>query len=219
MAVIANLFQGTMFINYKNSGNSERFYLKANSYDTAEEIMKKLVPYRMSFCGLGVQCVWARVNIVGRPWEARGIAKLPMSNIWIKNQQVEGVPDNPNTSLLFRMETKIGLDNPVVKWANRMFRFVSDALVEDYATNPNHLIPLGAAELLSPIDDPESDMKRVRRSFLRFMLDNTIHAIKNPANPPGGFITTEWDRFIYRRVSNRKTGRPFGMSAGRARAA
>lgn len=210
MADISNKMRLVLHINHPRGGWSESYFLKTTSYTDGIEAGALLVAYRRSMLASNCSVVWARVSFLGKPKERRGIPGLPVGPL----PQVPGQDtiDNPSDALHYAFESVSG------RWGNRLFRGVQDSLVEDFHYNGAMVEPLSAALALSNPLDGAASLTRIRQSFLRWLINNTDHVRITDKGPPTLGDTEAWAACVPRKVSNRKTGRPFGLSRGRASA-
>lgn len=208
MADLSTSMKGVLYINHRNAGWSETYYLKTNSYADGLSALALLAAYRRSFMATGTEMVWARVSFIGNPKEAKGLGGLPLKPL--PQVGANETLDNPFDALHYRFETATG------KSGNKLLRGVPDSLVADFKFNGIMPEPLDPAEALSNPNDPAGSLSRIQRSFLRWLISNTQRVQITDKGPPAQGIAEAWDRCIPRKISNRKTGRPFGMFRGRA---
>lgn len=208
MAATTTQMLGVLYVNYKNFGWSEKFNLPEDNYAAAVLKMALICAWRAAMLAPGCVIEWARVSIAGNPKEAMAAIDRPLPSLFIDQQNVGVGPVNdPEVALHFRLETADG------KHADRLVRGINDLWVRDTLIDPL-LAPLTPLTPL-PLLEPNLNNLAVIRSFMQVLLANTVHARRQAGVPPT-YVTTDWARIIYRGVTNRKTGRPFGMSRGRA---
>ena len=208
MADLSQQMKCVLHINHPRAGWMETYYLKTNSYPLALDAAKLLVHYRRSFIAEGCKIVWARVSFLGRPRERQGLEGLPLGPL---PQHPQGVPvDNPNDALHYAFETQTG------RWGNRLLRGIADDLVADFIYNGVMPEPLPPAQALSSPLDGGASLNRIRQSFLRWLVNNTMCVRIQEAGPPTLGDAVDWQRVFPRRVTTRRSGRPFGLHRGRA---
>lgn len=208
MADLSQTMKAVLHVNHARAGWQETYFLKTNSYPAALEACNLLVHYRRSFLAQGCEIVWARVSFLGTPRERQGLQGLPVGPL-PQAPQGESI-DNPSDALHYAFETNTG------RWGNRLFRGIPDPLVRDFAYDGVMPEPLAPALALSNPLDGGASLARIRQSFLRWLIINTQNVRVTAKGPPPVGDTSPWERCLPRRVSNRKTGRPFGLSRGRA---
>lgn len=208
MADISNRMKFVLHVSHGAQGFQESYYLKTTSYTDGLVAGTKLLHYRRSLLAAGCAILWARVSFLGKPRERRGISGGP----WGPLPQVPGqsTTDNPSDALHYALESGTG------RWGNRLFRCVQDDMIQDYHFNGIMPEPLNPALLLSDPLDGAASLNRIISSFLRWLVENTDHVRITDKGPPTLGDTEAWAAIIPRKVANRKTGRAFGVSRGRA---
>ena len=199
---------GKLYTQYRQTGWSERYYLGQIEYADALAKMDTLVKYRTLFFASGIEVSWACVSVLGNPREAAGLEGLPMS--FDQGVVAPDVPEDPFTALHLRFETADA------KWGSRLWRGLPDTMVEDFRVRGVFPTPLAAGAALSPPRGGAASLLQRQRSFLSWLIANTFHGKRTAVGPPQVWAFTPWTRILARRVSNRKTGRPFGLFRGRA---
>lgn len=211
MAQTTGLMHGVLYLNFQNNGWSERYPLKSTDYPTARDVFKKLAKLRMAFVGTGVEMVWARVSFAANPRESSGIDGLPLLPHPTVGDQ--NPPEDPFTAIHYRFETAQG------KSAVRLFRGIPDNVVANYKFNGVAPEPLAAGQPIGDPDNPGTSLAYLQRSFLSYVIANCLHTrflglLGEPPAPT--WETGDYARAMFRNIRKRDTGRPFGITRGRA---
>lgn len=201
----------TLYFEYKANGWSERYHLPETTYTDALPQATLLAKYRRSFLGSGAQITFGRVSFTGNPREGKAFLEGPLD----AHAKTEQEPEDVWTGLMYRLETAGGPPPQRSRWANRILRAVPDAMIFHQALVAPPPSPLAAG---APLPGPDGTVvATMQRAFLTFLLRHTKMAVKITAGENAGqYDLLDWDRIVFRKVAKRDTGRPFGLSRGRA---
>jgi len=217
---VASIMKGVMYMNFKNSGWSESYYLKETTYASAIPVFEKMTKLRTTFFGTGVAVVWSRVSLEGLdPVTGKNMKDAVGCDIDYPlgphPRAVDSThltpPEDPWTALMMRVETANG------KWINRFIRGCPDERLSDLTASGFTSISLSPLPIGQAPYNPDgaATLQNLQRSFWSMVRDSTYHV--KPVLP-ASFETTGFARLIFVRVGKKNTGRPFGMFRGRAQA-
>lgn len=216
MANSTNLMAAVLYFSYRQNGWSEKYHLKTATYDEGMAKLIELAAYRRAFMGFGVEINWGRVSFEANPREAKAAEGLPIGFLdSMKKVPTEAdtlyYPNDPQTGLVYRFETPTG------KSGNRIFRGVPDGMVQNFKYDGAMPTPLTTSQTLAAPDNPSGGSANYyRQSFLRWLITNTQYARRQAGVTPPTWTIENWDAIKPRGIGNRDTGRPFGVSRGRA---
>lgn len=211
----------TYFINYENLGWSEKWCLKESVFAPAIVIGAKLCLHRASVLAKGAQIVFAQIHTDGKPKDAKVCITGPIDAL------NSGPPtpvykflelDSPMMAAHIRFETPSGLQ------MNKLHRGVGDDEVSAFEFTDL------STPAFFPISPPGVDPANptfanspalLYNKLFGYILDRTqyVRRLRIPPLPLKPFVYSwqfeNWERAIFRKASNRKTGRPFGLFRGR----
>lgn len=213
----ADLCIGTLFFEYKNWGWSEKYVLNSPTdpgypslLDGANQLFEG-AKLRAFMLGAGCRISYARVSLASVLRDSVNAIYSPLDAGLVDAEDDAEVINNPQTSAVIRCDDMGG------KFVLRGFRGLRDSWVEDaaltaaiFSSNPS------SDAVITPAVPPLLDTAtNATKWFLLWMKQNTVMARKNVLNP------TIWTTFpikyiSFRKVGSRDTGRPFGVSRGRA---
>lgn len=210
---------GVANFTYGQQGWQEKYFLGDNTLalNTALLRLQNIVYGRSAFYGTGCACIFARVSSTDSShdglacqlpypvgphpsWGAGG--GLPGDTI--------GPPNDPDTVVQMRFETSLG------KYWQRYYRCMPDTWVLNKALATGILqyftTPAGTP---TPTDlGPTSGLSHLQvcQGFWLYLIANTRYARKTGT---GQYTISNFDYITFRQVTDKKIGRPFGMSRGR----
>lgn len=240
MPNINTVMIGTMYFAYKDQGWSEVYTMAKGDFQKAVPDLATLCKWRMGFAAEGVKMVWARIS---RSDNLRdGVAAIPGPLVPIGNLteevvlvgdpssrydpwgiigadfNIQVVPDSypqaAQTGLQIRQETADG------KWVNRLLHGVPDWWIY------NRVLTLLLKDVWNQPGNKEFEVNQTTlfylAGFLQHLRNLTVYARKHIAIVPPStnysvqYETAAWRYNHIRQVRNKKVGRPFGLSRGRA---
>lgn len=218
-----NLMIGTLFINFKNSGWSEKYILCGGdaspdstnlTYEQAATNFGLIVAARALLLGLNCDIAWARVSAAVQKRESYPAISVhqPALEVTGDGGTIEKISD-PEVCMNFRFDDGAG------RFYTRSFRGLRDSWVTDFDTdglafsaNPAHDAALETPTAPATLLTADQAIK----NFLIRMKNLTL-GVKLTGDPVNPWRTFAIPRSSFRRIKDRQTGRPFGMSAGKAR--
>lgn len=217
--VTTDLMIGTIFINFKSWGWSEKYIMGSHTapsavpeYDEAWQNLNSLAEARKYLLGNGCSIVWGRVSkqsALRDSVSAFGLAKQPAL---IDTETTVDLINNPEACIQFRMEDLNG------RYANRTLRGVRDGWVADSLTVPD-IFPsnITADTALTPIPTPPTLLTGAQavKNYIATLMSVTVMA-KKLSDDPLSWNCRAPRYCVFRGIKNRQTGRPFGSSRGRA---
>lgn len=206
-------------LNYNGQGCEERFVLKADISDHAAALVKaqQIAWGRTAFLGLGCELIYARVSQLG-PSSDKRTCVLPyplgphpswQGGVGVGDTNV--APNDPTTCFQMTAETAVG------KWGNRYIRMIPDSWVVNrlmatgvlpYFQEPDNLTPIAD---MSPAGN--GNHLSVCQSFWSYLRINTSLPKKNG---PTDYTLRDIAAWVYQQVTNKKMGKRFRLSAGKA---
>jgi hypothetical protein len=209
---------GVAYFTYKSQGWSEKYFFtpSVTSLSDALPKMQQIVWGRSALYGDGVECTFARVSSTNPVHDGRA-CELPYPigphPSWSRNgsglpgDQL-GPPNDPDTCMQMRFETAIG------NYWQRYYRCMPDFWVLNSINQYKQYwqaLPAGAA-----IGDmsPTGGLSHLQvcQTFWSYLIANTAYAkLTSPNNYTLGTINS----VVFRKVTDKAIGRPFGTSRGR----
>lgn len=229
-ARLSDYIRMTCFINYENQGFSETYALQAASIEAATPDALQIASWRADLLGAKATIVWAKMErmndlrksyaIVPNRFTTAVFDALPLpgrlapgANVAEEKKKISGC----ETGFLFRFETDEG------HHVNRLLRAVPDSLVQNRANFLNFFqLPADNEALVQW--EPGGAYLECLKHWLNWVKKKTLwtHNIYTPdLEGHQVFIAADTEQIttIFQRgVNNRKVGRPFAMSRGRAKA-
>ncbi len=230
MAKLSDYIRMTLFVNYENQGFSETYALQAGSIQSATQDALQIASWRADLLGDKAKIVWAKMErmqdlrksyaIVPNRSTTAIFTALPIPGKLAEGADVDEEKKKLSgceTGFLFRFESDEG------HHTNRLIRAVPDVLIQNRANI------LGFFTLPANFDAlvtwaPGGAYLDCMRNYLNWVRKKTIwtHNIYAPGvNNKPVFVAADTEQLttIFQRgVANRKVGRPFAMSRGRAKA-
>lgn len=214
MGVPANeVILGTVHINGGTKGFSERVCLLAHNAlnQAAADTHNLIARGRAVLMSDGFSMEWAKITAADlmRNRKASIITQLAPLGDGSNDATTQGfgVCNNIQNALLFSGETAEG------KFASEHVRAIPDQQISDdlftqafAEINPPVAVPTAFVAGAAPAGTWWLDQLKNYLALLR------VHTCHLRALPDGTYEKTPWEKFIYRRVSNLYTGRPFDTS-------
>ena len=209
----------TMFLSYKGFGWSEKYMMAKNSaQDNAIPFTSDIQAAaldgcnrRMHLCGLGVTMVWARLTDSLFKKRSNAVLSGPLPAVALTAESPIEKVNEIGDSLLFRFESSTGITR------NLILRGLRDSWVTDEDVTSS-LVP--AVPLLVATDTYTGGampgpytMANALKNFLLWVGFNTVNYKKSTSTTG---IYLPFTSIMYRNVTRRQTGRPFGLHRGRA---
>lgn len=212
---------GTLYFNYGAYGWSEKYYIGSRStnetptapYDQAAQDLFNLASYRGYLLGNNVKLTWARCSLLTRLRDSVAAIASPLSPRKVGTETTVEAIDDPQTAILFRMEDGAG------RYFNRHIRGLRESWVLD-----TELIDSVWAAGITPasdfVADPTPTLYTPVQAFQNYLLALLAYTVnvKKMTTGPSPYSVSAYNRTQFRKISSRKTGRPFGLSRGRASA-
>lgn len=228
MAKVSDYIRLTCFINFRSQGFSEAYALVAGNIETAVPDALQIASWRAELLGTEAKIVWAKLErmndlrrsyaIVPNRFSTALVAALPDpgkipvgSTIEAEKAKISGC----DTGFMFRFETSTG------NHSNRMIRAVPDCLVQ---ARENALPFFALPASNDPLAQwaPGSPYLTCMTNYLQWVRKRTLwnhDYFEKDLNGKSFWLEAEQEPFsnvFQRGVFNKKTGRPFAMSRGRA---
>lgn len=190
-----------LFINWRNSGWSERYWLPTSDWIGTRALADKLARWRIAGCAQGCKIIWGRIGFsddwrLSWPITALGITSRPYAGMG--GQLINTVW----TRINWRFETADG------RWVIRQWGGVPDDLVRA-AKIVGQLEPLPTDDEMADLADHATPWRVAYTSMVRFFFENTVFAGHGRDWPDNLYDVEPWNRILVRGVGNRNTGRDF----------
>lgn len=215
---VTNAVQLTMYFEGLDQGWSEKVDLGDISLASALTAGASFVNYRLTFLPSGCFLKYAKVSSKGKPADSKMIVKnYPVAGEWDgtdlavpDDTDAQHYPSQANDALQVRFETDDG------KSSNRFIHGIPDAVavadellttVADTGIAPVALATVQAMNTWAARVNEYLALLRTSGQLFRQRVIGAVTVMQ----------TSPIERVIYRQLGSRKTGRPFGISAGRAR--
>lgn len=190
-----------LYCNWRDSGWSERYWLRPQSWPEALAQGARIARWRIAAACTDTELIWGRIAFTDNP---RLTAPLP--NLGIRAIPRTGIGDGQlhtvYTRLHWRFETLAG------DWVDRRV-----AGIPDDAIGPNgvtgDLETLRAGELPPDVDDPAASWLLTFRAFMTVLRDETVYASKRGVADPEFWRVVPWSKVLFRSPTTRNTGRDF----------
>lgn len=201
------LIRGILYCNYKANGWSEVYALKETDMVAAEQTFRTIAGLRTAWFGAGVSLVWARVATAKSPRDGL-MCQLDFPLGPYDKSTGLAEPEDPFTGIMWRFA------GANFRWANRILRGVPDSEIQG-----NDWIG-GTFKFLNTLSTPPiswpttATVTNARKGFFSRIIGGCCMA-----TPAAGvnFNKVEFTLpIVYRKITRRATGRPFGTSRGRA---
>jgi hypothetical protein len=209
----------TMFINKGNQGWSEKHVINAVSgtppvptYATAAPLALNIINNRANILALGAMIVWARLTLKSNPRLSVPALPGPVFAGRVDGETTVESTNKVEDCLEFRADDMAGIHS------TRAIRCLRDSWIAD--TNAGITVPAVLPTLASvaravqvsgfllPVD--------ALYNYLLAVMQNSVLLKKNPVSGPAGWRSVNIVNWTYRGTGERKTGRPFNVSRGRA---
>jgi hypothetical protein len=206
-------------IQYGAHGWQESHVMPQTTFAGAKVKAALVVDWRAASIAVGGTLTWARLSYIDRPRFTVAVIDRPRKPLVYAGSTFTGAIEDPYTCLHARYETADG------RWANRLFRGVPDLIVSELElqTVDTTILAWPFAAPLPDITDKNTAKIDIFRGMMRVIANETRYCktitMPNPtAVPPvvGSFELLDWNEIVYRKIANRNTGRPFGITRGRA---
>jgi hypothetical protein len=211
MAVVTTVWRGVMYFQYDEQGWSEAFWFDSDTYNVALIALEALFVERLSTLPNQATGIYARVAAAGRPRDKHAHdGPYPA---------VAGMPVLTPIISLFCNDVenaqRVGLETADGRWATYHLRCLPDDQVE----NRKLVTDLEIVTPGSPIV-PATTWSARLANYIESVRKATRHCREiapTAATPPvRQFEVTPWARALDRKLAKKNTGRPFGLSRGRA---
>jgi hypothetical protein len=218
---MATIKAGIVYFRYQGQGWSERYnFATGGDLQQAIDDFTPIIYGRTAFMGEGVEIIYARVFDTDSAKKAREVPlpyPLGPHKSWLTDVASKGniadyltEPNDPDVCVQMRFETAAG------DFWQRYFRGIPDSWVDD------NDLACGVGDLLIPRPNGQAEVemgpsgnaghKSVCQSFWSYLIRKTKYAHKTGL---GQYTTANFGFILFRKVASKKTGRPFGIPAGR----
>lgn len=213
MPPVAVAYRGTMYFEYTEQGWSESVWLPSAAPEQALASLKILWDKRLNILPLNARGLYARVAQAGKPRD---------KHAYPGPYPVQGGVTPPLTPPVdefcndVEFAQRIGLETADGRWATYFLRCIPDGEVEDRRLKTALVIPPPNATPVTP-----TTWVQAVANYAELLRKNTVHCREvapAPAQPTVRlFELTAWAVALDRGMAKKNTGRPFGVSRGRAR--
>lgn len=205
---------------FGTQGWSEKYIFKTQplALVSALPLLQQIAWGRTAFLGLGCYITFARVSStspshdglacdlpypVGPHPALQGAGSTPIPSTF-------NAPNDPSTVFQMRFETAAG------NFWQRYFHCPPDSWVAGKVLNPALLPYLTPAATNAAINDMSptggGSLLQICSTFWRYLINNTAYAKRGTG---GNYTVSAFDFITFRQITDKKMGRPFGVSRGR----
>lgn len=218
MADAPNPFQMRLHINLLGYGFTETYTLQTDSFAASLPIARNICLYRRAFMCLGCSMVYASVVRLGAERKRRkcidgaiGPHPFYLTKVGLTTED-QWYPNHQDDCYWYDLETATG------EVARKPIRGIPDQWYNKRSATiaPPNAYPVGSPLIVGPTD-MDASIGTYQASFLAYVRDNTQWHSPIEDEAPFTYLRGPWASITYDKAGRKKSGRPFGLSPGRAR--
>lgn len=205
------LMKLTMNINYKGGGWSETYFGGPDQpLQQFAAVLPQLITLRRHTLPSSAEIVHAKMSVTGNDRDSVPVNNGVLPGFHIIDAENPGVVDTTGVGVLVRYTTAAG------KWATRILRGIPDEIITDNKLLGSITSPAWADGAAVPDPTAQGTWYLKMGLFLEYLKRNTQwHSPARNRVVNANFVIDPWAMWHVRRVAQRDTGRPFGLSRGR----